>query len=152
MKDLPLPNTYTEANVSTALSNREELKSLELASEIYRQKVNVVRADFLPSVALTANYLVTNPSLVNGFENKFRGMWAAGVVVKIPVFHWGEGIYKVKAAKAEANIARYKLEDIKEKVELQVTQNSYKVNESTKKLALAEKTWRKRKRTCAMPI
>ena len=143
MKDLPLPNTYTEANVSTALSNREELKSLELASEIYRQKVNVVRADFLPSVALTANYLVTNPSLVNGFENKFRGMWAAGVVVKIPVFHWGEGIYKVKAAKAEANIARYKLEDIKEKVELQVTQNSYKVNESTKKLALAEKNMEK---------
>lgn len=143
MKDLPLPNTYTEANVSTALSNREELKSLELASEIYRQKVNVVRADFLPSVALTANYLVTNPSLFNGFENKFRGMWAAGVVVKIPVFHWGEGIYKVKAAKAEANIARYKLEDIKEKVELQVTQNSYKVNESTKKLALAEKNMEK---------
>lgn len=143
MKDLPLPNTYTEANVSTALSNREELKSLELASEIYRQKVNVVRADFLPSVALTANYLVTNPSLVNGFENKFRGMWAAGVVVKIPVFHWGEGIYKVKAAKAEANIARYKLEDVKEKVELQVTQNSYKVNESTKKLALAEKNMEK---------
>lgn len=143
MKDLPLPNTYTEANVSTALSNREELKSLELASEIYRQKVNVVRADFLPSVALTANYLVTTPSLVNGFENKFRGMWAAGIVVKIPVFHWGEGIYKVKAAKAEANIARYKLEDIKEKVELQVTQNSYKVNESTKKLALAEKNMEK---------
>lgn len=143
MKDLTLPNTYTEANVSTALSNREELKSLELASEIYRQKVNVVRADFLPSVALTANYLVTNPSLVNGFENKFRGMWAAGIVVKIPVFHWGEGIYKVKAAKAEANIARYKLEDIKEKVELQVTQNSYKVNESTKKLALAEKNMEK---------
>lgn len=143
MKDLPLPNTYTEANVSTALSNREELKSLELASEIYRQKVNVVRADFLPSVALTANYLVTNPSLINGFENKFRGMWAAGVVVKIPVFHWGEGIYKIKAAKAEANIARYKLEDIKEKVELQVTQNSYKVNESTKKLALAEKNMEK---------
>ena len=48
MQDLPLPNTYTEANVSTALSNREELKSLELASEIYRQKVNVIRADFLP--------------------------------------------------------------------------------------------------------
>lgn len=143
MKDLPLPNTYTEANVSTALSNREELKSLELASEIYRQKVNVVRADFLPSVALTANYLVTNPSLVNGFENKFRGMWAAGVVVKIPVFHWGEGIYKVKAAKAEANIARYKLEDVKEKVELQVTQNSYKVNGSAKKLAMAEKNMEK---------
>ena len=138
MENLTLPNLYTESNVNTALENRHELKSLELASQIYRQKVNVVRSEFLPSLALTANYAVTNPALVNGFENKFRGFWAAGVVLKIPVFHWGEGIYKVRAAKAEANIARYQLEDIKEKVELQVTQSSYKVNEATKQLHMAE--------------
>ena len=143
MENLTLPNTYVESNVSTALANREELKSLELASQIYRQKVNVARSEFLPSVAITANYLVTNPSLVNGFENKFRGMWAAGVVVSVPILHWGEGIYKVKATKAEANIARYRLEDVKEKVELQVTQSSYKVNEATKKLAMAEKNMEK---------
>ena len=138
MENLTLPNLYTESNVNTALANRHELKSLELASQIYRQKVNVVRSEFLPSLALTANYAVTNPSLVNGFENKFRGFWAAGVVLKIPVFHWGEGSYKVRAAKAEANIARYQLEDVKEKVELQVTQSSYKVNEATKQLHMAE--------------
>lgn len=138
MENFTLPNLYTESNVNTALANRHELKSLELASQIYRQKVNVVRSEFLPSLALTANYAVTNPSLVNGFENKFRGFWAAGVVLKIPVFHWGEGIYKVRAAKAEANIARYQLEDVKEKVELQVTQSSYKVNEATKQLHMAE--------------
>ncbi|WP_291557214.1 TolC family protein [Bacteroides sp.] len=138
MENLTLPNLYTESNVNTALANRHELKSLELASQIYRQKVNVVRSEFLPSLALTANYAVTNPSLVNGFENKFRGFWAAGVVLKVPVFHWGEGIYKVRAAKAEANIARYQLEDVKEKVELQVTQSSYKVNEATKQLHMAE--------------
>ena len=138
MENLTLPNLYTESNVNTALANRHELKSLELASQIYRQKVNVVRSEFLPSLALTANYAVTNPSLVNGFENKCRGLWAAGVVLKVPVFHWGEGIYKVRAAKAEANIARYQLEDVKEKVELQVTQSSYKVNEATKQLHMAE--------------
>ena len=143
MDNLTLPSTYTESNVNTALANREELKSLELAQKIYQQKVNVVRSEFLPTVAFTANYLVTNPSLYNGFENKFRGMWAAGIMVKIPVFHWGEGLYKVKAAKAEANIARYQLEDVKEKVELQVTQSSYKVNEATKKLAMAQKNMEK---------
>lgn len=141
--NLTLPDMYTESNVSTAFANREELKSLELAEKIYRQKVNVTRAEFLPSVGLTANYLFSNPSLVNGFENKFRGMWGIGVIVKIPVFHWGEGIYKVKAAKAEANIARYQLEDVKEKVELQVTQSSYKVNEAVKKLNMAEKNMEK---------
>lgn len=139
MENITLPDTYIQGNVNTALSNREELKSLELASKIYRQKVNVTRSEFLPSVGLTATYLVTNPSLVNGFERKMRGMWGVGMMVKIPVFHWGEGIYKVKAAKAEANIAQYKLDDVKEKVELQVTQATYKVNEATKKLAMAEK-------------
>ena len=143
MENLTLPDMYTESNVSTAFANREELKSLELAEKIYRQKVNVTRAEFLPSVGLTANYLFSNPSLVNGFENKFRGMWVIGVIVKIPVFHWGECIYKVKAAKAEANIARYQLEDVKEKVELQVTQSSYKENEAVKKLNMAEKNMEK---------
>lgn len=143
MEKITLPDTYIQGNVNTALSNREELKSLELASKIYRQKVNVTRSEFLPSVGLTATYLVTNPSLVNGFEKKMRGMWGVGMMVKIPVFHWGEGIYKVKAAKAEANIAQYKLDDVKEKVELQVTQATYKVNEATKKLAMAEKNMAK---------
>lgn len=143
MENITLPDTYIQGNVNTALSNREELKSLELASKIYRQKVNVTRSEFLPSVGLTATYLVTNPSLVNGFERKMRGMWGVGMMVKIPVFHWGEGIYKVKAAKAEANIAQYKLDDVKEKVELQVKQATYKVNEATKKLAMAEKNMAK---------
>ena len=130
-------------NVATALANREELRSLDLATKIYAQKVNVTRADFLPTVALTANYMVTNPSLVNGFENKFRGMWAVGALVKIPIWNWGEGMYKVKAAKAEANIARYQLSDAKEKVELQVNQATFKVNEAGKKLAMATKNMEK---------
>ena len=130
-------------NVATALANREELRSLNLATKIYAQKVNVTRADFLPTVALTANYMVTNPSLVNGFENKFRGMWAVGALVKIPIWNWGEGMYKVKAAKAEANIARYQLSDVKEKVELQVNQATFKVNEAGKKLAMATKNMEK---------
>lgn len=143
MENVPLPQTTTELNVSTALSNRNELKSLEIASSIYNEKVKVTRSAFLPSVAFTANYMVTNPSLVNGFENKFRGMWAAGVLVNIPIWHWGEGTYKVKAAKAEANIARYQLADAREKVELQVNQCSYKLNEAGKKLQMAERNMEK---------
>lgn len=114
-------------------------------------KKSISRAGFLPTVALTANYMVTNPSLVNGFERKFRGMWAVGAMVQIPIWNWGEGMYKVKAAKAEANIARYQLADAKEKVELQVSQASYKVNEAAKRLSMAEKIWKKQTRICAMP-
>ena len=143
MKSLSLPTIEIKSSVTAALANREELRSLDLASKIYDQKVNVTRAGFLPTVALTANYMVTNPSLVNGFERKFRGMWAVGAMVQIPIWNWGEGMYKVKAAKAEANIARYQLADVKEKVELQVSQASYKVNEAAKRLNMAEKNMEK---------
>ena len=143
LKDLPLPPASVESNVSTALSLRSEVKSLELAEQIYRQKIAITRSEFLPSVALSANYLLTNPSLVNGFEKKFHGMWGVGVVVKVPVFHWGEGLYKVRAAKAEARIARYQLDDAKEKIELQVSQSTSKVNEAAQRLSMALKNMEK---------
>lgn len=141
--DIPLMENTSQANVETALANRPELHSLELATKIYKQKVNVTRAEFLPSVALMGNYMATNPSVFNSFENKFKGMWNVGVMVQIPIWHWGEGIYKVKAAKAEARIAQYQLDDVKEKIELQVNQSAFKVREAAKKLVMAKKNLEK---------
>lgn len=137
LSDVRLSADVPEANLQTALANRSELKSLSLASDIYRQKVHVARAEYLPSLALVGNYLVTNPSVYNGFQNKFGGMWNVGVMLKVPLWHWGQGIYKVKAAKAEARIAQHKLDEVREKIGLQVSQANSKVKEANKRMALA---------------
>lgn len=143
IEDIPVTLTNNTYSIETAYANRSELRSLELATQIYKQKVNVTRAEHLPSVALLGNYLVTNPSMYNGFENKFRGMWNVGVMVQVPIWHWGEGTYKVRAAKAEARIKQYELDDAKEKIELQVSQSAFKVNEAAKKLTMAKKNLEK---------
>lgn len=144
MNDLPiLLKENSEINMETAYASRPELKSLELASLIYKQKINVTRAEHLPTVALLGNYLVSNPSVYNGFENKFKGMWNVGVMVQVPIWNWGEGVYKTKAAKAEAQIAKYQLQDAREKVELQVNQAAFKVTEAKKKLIMASKNLEK---------
>lgn len=144
MNDLSiLLKENSEINMETAYASRPELKSLELASLIYKQKVNVTRAEHLPTVALLGNYLVSNPSVYNGFENKFKGMWNVGVMVQVPIWNWGEGVYKTKAAKAEAQIAKYQLQDAREKVELQVNQAAFKVTEAKKKLIMASKNLEK---------
>lgn len=143
MEDIPLLTTDTHFDMSTAYANRPEIRSLELATQIYRQKVNVTRAEHLPSIALMGNYIVTNPSVFNSFENKFKGMWNVGVMVQLPIWHWGEGIYKTKAAKAEARIAQYQLQDAREKIELQVNQAAFKVNEAGKKLVMSTKNMEK---------
>ena len=132
-----------DINMEVVYANRPEIRSLELATNIYRQKINVARADYLPSLALIGGYLATNPSVFNSFENKFKGMWNVGVTLSLPIWHWGEGIYKVKAAKAEARIAQYQLQDAREKIELQVNQSAFQVREAAKKLAMAEKNLEK---------
>ena len=70
-------------------------------------------------------------------------MWNIGVVVNIPLFHWGEGIYKVKAARRESNVIRYQLDEAREKIELQVSQCQFKVNEASRKLTMALKNMEK---------
>jgi outer membrane protein TolC len=117
--------------------NRSELKSLTLATHMYNQKVNIVRSDFLPTIAVMGNYMITNPSLNNGLSNKAGDMWNIGVVTKIPLFHFGEGMNKVRKAKSDALISQYQLDDAKGKVSLQVEQYERQISEANSRLAMS---------------
>ena len=136
LEDVIIPaykNEYTEEDI---MNNRPELQSLSLATQIYDKKVNIARADFLPTVAVFGNYIVTNPSMFNGFETEFRGMYNVGVVAKVPLFHFGEGYNKVRKAKSEAVIYKLKLEDTKEMVMLQVSQYEKQIKEAEQRLQM----------------
>ena len=136
LDDFPLPvEDEVAVDVNEAFLNRNELQALDLASKIYKKKEQIVLADLLPSVAFSANYLVTNPSVFNGFKNDFGGMFNVGVIVRVPITAWWEGSYKRNAARAETRIKQLEWEDAREKIELQVNQSVYKVNEAGKKLA-----------------
>lgn len=129
-----------EDEVRIALERRPELKSLSLAASLYDEKVKVARSEFLPSVALTGGYAATNPSLFNGFHRKLDGMWSIGVVANIPIITSGERFYKVRAAKAEALKAKFQLEEVQERVELQVHQSQQRVLEAEERVRKARKS------------
>jgi len=125
---------YTQEDID---NNRVELKSLRLANEMYNQKVNIVRSEYLPTVALMGSYTLTNPSVQNGFQNKFGDMMSVGLVARIPIFHFGEGMNKINKAKAEARIAQYQLDDARNKITLQVTQYEQRISEANARLQMA---------------
>ena len=81
-------------------------------------------------------------------------MGNAGVMVQLPIWHWGEGVYKVKAAKAEARDSpNTNLEDAKEKIELQVDQSAFKSKRSRKETGYgAKRTLKKRMKICVMQL
>lgn len=132
------PSSAT-ADVEAAYDNRPEIKQLEKAISIYDQKVKITRSDYLPHLALTGGYMVSNPNTFNGFQKNFRGTWNVGVTLSVPVWTWNEHKYKINATKAEAQMTRLQLTDAKEKIELQLNQAAFNVNEATKRLSLSLK-------------
>ena len=139
---MPLGSTALPAAdcVGTAMESRPELRALSLLTKVNNEKVKVVRSDFLPKVALNAGYLWSNPSVYNSFERKFKGMWSVGVMVNVPLINWGEGCYKVRAAKTEARITELQFADVREKIELQTTQCSQKLLEATNREETAQRS------------
>jgi outer membrane protein TolC len=131
-------NTIDMPNIDDALSNRTEIKSLELATKIYGKQEKMALSEFMPNVALTANYLWTNPNLFDGFEKKFGEMWNVGVVLKVPL-NFVSSSSKLSVAKAQTRIKRFELEEAKEKIKLQINQSSYKLTEAQKKYISAQK-------------
>lgn len=127
------------ADVGEAFANRQELKSLEITTRIFKKKEQIAFGEMLPSVGLLANYSVMNPNLQNGFKHEFAGAFHVGVTVSVPITGWWEGTYKRNAAKAETHIARLELEAAKEAIELEVHQSVYKANEAKKKLVASNK-------------
>ena len=134
LDNFPVETTQASADLNEAFMNRNELRSLDLATKIYKRKERIALAEMLPNVALAANYFVTNPNVFNGFKNDFAGMFNVGVMVKVPLSGWWEGTYRRNSAKAERRIKTLEWQDAREKIELQVNQSVYKVNEAGKKL------------------
>ena len=117
---------------------RPELRMLQHSVNLGKESVNLIRAAYRPQVLLTGGYIITNPNTLNGFERKFGGMWNVGVTARFPIWSWHEGRYKINAAKAATKIGEMELEDLNEKIQLQVAQENFKVKEATKKLATTQ--------------
>ncbi len=124
--------------LTTNIDNRPELRLLQNAIDLTHQEVNLLKAENRPQVSLTGGYAVTNPNAFNGIQHRFGGFWHVGLQVRIPIWNWGDVKYKVQAAQEATTVANLELEDAREKIELQVSQNRFRVSEANKNLALAK--------------
>lgn len=122
-----------------ALNNRPEIEMLNQMNNIAHANEKMMISRFLPTVGLTGGYMVSNPSSFKGFDKKFDGMFNFGVVATVPLFHFGERVHTLNVSRASKVVAALELEDAKEKIELQISQSTYKSTESLKKQMLTKK-------------
>ncbi len=139
LEELPVAELRPTLELADVLERRTEVKSLRLLEGIARERIRLVRSEQLPTLALRANYMLTNPNLNNGLQNTIGARWNVGLVLQAPIWNWGRGLHKVRAAKSEARIANYNVELAKERIELQVSQATNKYRDAYKHLAMTLK-------------
>lgn len=123
--------TDTTVNVTTpsvfdvsgeTVSGRPEYRLMQKNIELQEQNIRLARADFLPTAGIQAGYNHIGGIEFTGtdFSNTSLNVLAS---VKIPLFHWGEGIQKIKASKIEKEISELELSKNRQLLMLETEQS-----------------------------
>lgn len=133
-EQVALINLAAESKVAT--SNRNELKILEKQKEISELDAKITRADYLPTVGVSAQY--TNYWINDLYEEvDFQPMLAASV--SIPIFQWGQGKKKQRAAQLRIEQAQTDLSNTNDLINLEVMQVQVELEEAFEAIQIAQK-------------
>lgn len=129
--------TNDKLNIDDVLNRRNEIQMLTEAKRMAQSGVRLVGSTLQPNLVASANYIITNPNVKDGFQNKFNGFFSAGVVLNVPIAHPND-ILMLKAAKHKAKTVDLQMDEAREKIELQATQSMQKVIEANNNLIRAK--------------
>lgn len=119
---------------SYSLELRPEVALLKADIKAKEQQVNYKRADFLPTLGVQAGWsayggIKTIGQMADGqgnyvpFSQESKGTgWSIMASLSVPLWHWGEGVKKVKAARIDVENARITLEDNLKLMNIEVRQ------------------------------
>lgn len=121
-------------------TGRPEYAMLEKQIQLKEQQVKLTQSDFLPKVGVMANYGYINGVKLNNNKLLDRASFSALASVSIPLFQWGEGRNKVRAAKAEHEVMQLQRDDIGEQMELELAKALDKCDESALEVQLTTRS------------
>lgn len=122
---------------AAVISERPEYQLLEKNIHFQEENIKMTRADFLPTAGIQAGY-----SYLGGLEFNNENYSNSGLNVmaslKIPIFHWGEGLKKIDAAKIDKEISTLKLEKNRQLLQLEVEQARLNLNLAYERIQMSE--------------
>lgn len=119
-------------NMEDVYARRQDLEVVRQGISVLSSREKLAMGNMLPKIALVGAYEFSNPNLNDGFRKRFGGGFSVGATVAIPIWHWGGNYNHYRATKAATNAQRLMLEDLEEKVDLQVKQAKFSFEEAFK--------------------
>lgn len=122
----------SSVNLQDVFSRRQDLEMVRQSINILKSREQLSLSELLPKIAVVGAYSFSNPNVIDGFKRKFGGGFSVGAMLQVPIWHWGGDYKKYKAAKSGTAAQRMLLEDLEEKVQLQVSQAQFSLDEAQK--------------------
>lgn len=126
-----------QADMEDVYSRRQDLEIVRQSILLLQSKEKLSLSEMLPKIAVVGAYSFSNPNVIDGFKKRFGGGFNVGAMLQIPIWHWGGDYKKYKAAKSTTAAQRLLLEDLEEKVQLQVSQARFSLDEAEKTYSMA---------------
>jgi outer membrane protein TolC len=125
-----------DESLSTAMENRQEIKTTKIQVESSAKGINVARSAFMPNVAATYIYERTGEDA----NTDDYDTWKAGVGLTWNLFSGGSDYWNYNKAKYVKSKTEYLLESLKNQVTLEVKNSYLSIQESQARLEVAEKS------------
>ena len=121
-----------QPDMQDVYAKRQDLEMIRQGINMLQSREKLALGEMLPKIALVGAYSFSNPNVIDGFEKRFGGGFTFGATLTVPIWHWKGDYNRYKAAKAQTNAQRLMLEDVEEKVQLQVSQAQFSFDEAKK--------------------
>jgi outer membrane protein TolC len=122
---------------SESYTSRPEYRLLQQQILLQEKQVKLTRGQFLPSAGVQLGY-----SSVGGIELSGEEITNSGTMVmasvSVPIFHFGEGHYKVKAEQQKLMQRQLELEQNSELMQLQLEKTKFDVKDARLRVQMAE--------------
>lgn len=135
----PASDEATVALVARAAASRPEVAALRSRIAALLAGARVARAGALPQASLSAGYDYANPnSRILPLTAEWNGTWSVGASVSWSAFDGGRASAAAAQARAQAEAARRQLDDLTQRIGLEVTTRALDLATARAALALAE--------------
>jgi len=117
------------------VSKQPMLSQLEANVRLQKENILMVKAEFMPSIALTGSYQEMKSYNDNGFDDAdFNESTSLAVGINMPIFNGFGSTARVQQAKADHRKSEYQKIDVQENLLLELKSIYLSIKESSKKI------------------
>ncbi len=135
----PLSFSQLNALIETAMTNRSDMKAMDLRVKASEASVTAAKGNWFPQIYLVGNYYYARPNQrIFPTKDAFKDTWDVGISVSMDIWNWGTTIHQTTQAQAQLAQAKDSYSQFKDGVTFEVTQNYLNLQQSREKTEVAE--------------